>query len=49
MKKWITIILLIAGAAGCYLIAGIKGIGLFLLLGLVFELLFWRTLFLKRK
>lgn len=49
MHRWLTIGLLIVAAISCYFIAGIKGLGLVIVLGLVLELFFWRGLINKLK
>jgi len=43
--RWAILILLLIGALGFYLIGGIRGAGLFIIIGLVFELLFWVGIF----
>lgn len=44
MNRWIIIVLLIVAALVCYSIAGILGLGIFIVLGITFEIFFWRAL-----
>ncbi len=43
--RWSILILLITAAIGCYAIGFIAGAGLFIVIGLVFEFLFWAGIF----
>ncbi len=49
MYRWIIILLLIIAAVSCYAAAGIMGLGIFIVLGLILELFFWREVISKFK
>lgn len=39
--RWIVISVLLICAVACYLVGSVKGIGIFLIAGVLFELAFW--------
>ena len=43
--RWSILIFLIIAAIGCYAMGFIAGAGFFIIIGLIFELLFWLGLF----
>lgn len=45
IPRWLVLTLLIVAAVACYSVGFTPGMGLFLILGVVFELSFWLKLF----